>query len=102
MEHRAAVTCAVKRDADWLQAAHTARILSWVSLFWMMLEGVVGMWAGLVAGSIALIGWALSSAVEGLASVIVIWHFSGARTMSATLAPRWFPMQVTKGVECEQ
>lgn len=88
MEQCAAVTCAVKPDAAWLHAARTARILSWVSLFWMVLEGAVGMWAGFVAGSIALIGWALSSAVEGLASVIVIWRFSGARTLSATSEQR--------------
>lgn len=36
------------------------------------------------ASSVALVGWALSSVVEGLASVIVIWRFTGARTMSET------------------
>jgi divalent metal cation (Fe/Co/Zn/Cd) transporter len=40
--------------------------------------------AGFAAGSIALTGWALSSVVEGLASVIVIWRFTGSRTHSDT------------------
>jgi divalent metal cation (Fe/Co/Zn/Cd) transporter len=40
------------------------------------------------AGSIALVGWALSSVVEGLASVIVIWRFTGTRTLSATAEER--------------
>ena len=39
--------------------------------------------AGLVAGSIALVGFGLDSAIEGLASVIVVWRFTGSRTLSA-------------------
>lgn len=45
-------------------------------------EGAVGLWQGLAAGSAALTGWALGSAVEGLASVIVIWRFTGSRALS--------------------
>jgi divalent metal cation (Fe/Co/Zn/Cd) transporter len=45
-------------------------------------EGAIGLWQGLVSGSIALTGWALGSAVEGLASVIVIWRFTGTRARS--------------------
>jgi divalent metal cation (Fe/Co/Zn/Cd) transporter len=40
--------------------------------------------ARVVAGSISLIGWALGSGVEGLASVIVVWRFTGSRTPSET------------------
>lgn len=50
----------------------------------MSLKGIVGMIAGVTAGSIALVGWALSSGVEGLASIIVIWRFTGGRTHSET------------------
>jgi hypothetical protein len=39
-------------------------------------------------GSIALTGWALGSAVEGLASIIVIWRFTGARAMSESAERR--------------
>lgn len=59
-------------------------MLSWVSLVWMTAEGVVGLVAGIGAGSISLIGWALGSVIEGLASVIVIWRFTGSRTLSET------------------
>jgi divalent metal cation (Fe/Co/Zn/Cd) transporter len=48
----------------------------------MTLEGGVGVLAGILAGSVALIGFGLSSAVEGLAAVIVIWRFTGSRTHS--------------------
>jgi divalent metal cation (Fe/Co/Zn/Cd) transporter len=72
------------RDARWLRAAQVARRLAWASLVWMALEGVVGLVAGVRAGSVSLLGWALSSVVEGLASVVVIWRFSGSRTLSDT------------------
>jgi divalent metal cation (Fe/Co/Zn/Cd) transporter len=78
----------VSRDAPWLRAARAARLLSWVSLAWMCTEGAVGLWQGLAAGSAALTGWALGSAVEGLASVIVIWRLTGSRTISATAERR--------------
>jgi divalent metal cation (Fe/Co/Zn/Cd) transporter len=54
----------------------------------MTVEGAVGLTAGWGAGSIALVGWALSSVVEGLASVIVIWRFTGSRTLSGTAEAR--------------
>jgi divalent metal cation (Fe/Co/Zn/Cd) transporter len=56
--------------------------LSWISLGWMTVEGVVGLIAGLDANALSVVVWASSSFVEGLASMIVIWRFTGARTMS--------------------
>jgi divalent metal cation (Fe/Co/Zn/Cd) transporter len=73
---------ALRRDDDWRRLARWTRRLAWASLLWMTVEGAVGLAAGVGAGSVALVGWALSSGVEGLASVVVIWRFSGARTMS--------------------
>ena len=83
--------CAAKtqpRDAGWQCAVRLARWLAWASLAWMCAEGAVGLWQGLAARSVALTGWALGSAVEGLASVIVIWRFTGARTLSETAERR--------------
>jgi divalent metal cation (Fe/Co/Zn/Cd) transporter len=48
----------------------------------MTVEGVVGLIAGLDAHALSVIVWASSSFVEGLASMIVIWRFTGSRTMS--------------------
>src|SRR5207237_1372239 len=72
------------RGAAWVRAARRARLLSWLSLAWMTAEGALGIVAGAVAGSIALVGWGLGSAIEGLAAVIVIWRFTGSRTHSET------------------
>lgn len=76
------------RDAGWIRAARNARLLAWASLVWMTVEGVLGLVAGLADGSIALVGWALGSVIEGLASVIVIWRFTGSRTTSSTSETR--------------
>ncbi|WP_082969303.1 cation transporter [Mycobacterium kyorinense] len=54
----------------------------------MLFEGVLGLWQGLAVGSIALTGWALGSVPEGLASAMVVWRFSGSRTLSTTAERR--------------
>jgi divalent metal cation (Fe/Co/Zn/Cd) transporter len=59
-----------------------AKALSWLSLAWMTVEGTVAITAALIAGSVALLGFGIDSAIEGLASVIVIWRFTGSRRLS--------------------
>ena len=76
------------RNERWLRYTRYARWLAWASLAWMTAEGAIGLAAGIAAGSIALTGWALGSAVEGLASIIVVWRFSGTRTMSESAERR--------------
>ncbi len=76
------------RDASWERAARSAVILSWVSLAYMAVEGGVGIWQGLAAGSVALVGWGLASFIEGLASVVVVWRFTGDRRLSDTAEHR--------------
>ena len=66
----------------YLREARKAKWLSWVSLAYMSIEGVVAVAAGIVAGSIALIGFGLDSAIEGFASIVIVWRFTGWRTLS--------------------
>ena len=54
-----------------------AKALSWLSLAYMTAEGAIAITAALLAGSVALLGFGLDSAIEALASVIVIWRFTG-------------------------
>jgi divalent metal cation (Fe/Co/Zn/Cd) transporter len=77
-----AAPSAVQPSDEWLAAAKRARLLSWLSLVWMSLEGGIAIVAGILAGSIALIGFGIDSAIEGVASVVIIWRFTGARTLS--------------------
>jgi divalent metal cation (Fe/Co/Zn/Cd) transporter len=58
------------------------KALSWFSLGWMTVEAVVGISAAAAAGSVALLGFGLDSVIEALASVIVIWRFTGQRRLS--------------------
>lgn len=67
---------------EWLRAARRARGLSWLSLAWMGTEGLVGIATGLAAGSIALTGFGINAFVEGFASVVIVWRFTGSRMHS--------------------
>lgn len=83
---------AVTPEERWLRAAKRARLLSWASLGWMTVEGVVGLLAGFEANSLSVLVWAASSFVEGLASVTIVWRFTGRRLLSQTserTAQRW-------------
>src|SRR3954463_9493792 len=82
------VHAAPVRDAEWERAARMAVLLSWASLFYMGVEGGIGVWQGLAAGSIALAGWGLASFIEGVASAIIVWRFTGARRLSDTAETR--------------
>lgn len=64
------------------QLIRRVKALSWLSLAWMTAEGAIGVIAGIVAGSVALTGFGIDSAIEGFASVIVIWRFTGSRSLS--------------------
>jgi len=72
------------RSDEWERAARMAVLLSWASLFYMGVEGGVGVWQGVAAGSIALVGWGLASFIEGVASAIIVWRFTGSRRLSNT------------------
>lgn len=67
------------RSSEWLRAAKRARQLSWFSLLWMGTEGTLGVVTGVLAGSIALTAFGIQSFIEGLASLVIVWLFSGAR-----------------------
>jgi divalent metal cation (Fe/Co/Zn/Cd) transporter len=76
------------RSPEWHQAAKRARQLSWLSLAWMSTEGVVGVVTGVMAGSIALTAFGIQSFIEGLASLVIVWLFTGARLGSSAAEGR--------------
>jgi divalent metal cation (Fe/Co/Zn/Cd) transporter len=69
-------------SAEWLRAARAARSLSVLTLAWLGVESALGRAAGLAAHSVALIGWGLAAFAEAAGSLIVVWRFTGARTLS--------------------
>lgn len=60
------------------------KLVSWLSLVWMTAEGVIGTTVGIMSNSIALIGYGVDSTITGVASVIIIWRFTGNRIDSET------------------
>lgn len=48
----------------------------------MAAEGAIGVAAGVLAGSIALVAFGLDSAIEGFASLVIVWRFTGTRLHS--------------------
>jgi len=65
-----------------------AKMLAWLSLAYMTAEGAIAITAAIIASSVVLLGFGLDSAIEGLASVIVIWRFTGRRPLSALAEQR--------------
>ena len=78
----------VPGSPPWLRLARIARWLAALTLVLLGIEGTIGVIAGILAGSVALIAFGLDSAIEGLASVIVLWRFTGTRMISPTAERR--------------
>ena len=68
--------------ATYRRLAARAKWLSWASLAYMTMEGGIAILAGVLAGSVALIGFGLDSAIEGFASAVIVWRFTGNRVFS--------------------
>ncbi len=54
----------------------------------MGLEGAIAVTAGILAGSIALVAFGLDSAIEGFASLVIVWRFTGRRLHSESAERR--------------
>ena len=48
--------------------------LAWLIVVWDVIEWAVAVTAGIVAGSIALIGFGIDSTIEVFAAAVVIWQ----------------------------
>jgi divalent metal cation (Fe/Co/Zn/Cd) transporter len=59
-----------------------ARVLAWSGIAWHFIEFAIALFAGVVAGSIALIGFGADSLVESIAGFVVVWLFTGQRVGS--------------------
>jgi len=56
-----------------------ARLLAWGGNAWHLLEFGIALTAGIVAGSIALVGFGADSLIEGLSGFVIVWLFTGSR-----------------------
>ena len=59
-----------------------AKRLAWIGLGWHGIEAVVAIGAGIVAGSVALVGFGADSLIELSAGLVVLWRWASARAIS--------------------
>ena len=61
------------RPAERERLVRRARLLAWVGLGWHVAEAAVAIGAGVVAGSVALVGFGADSLIEAAAGLVVLW-----------------------------
>ena len=49
------------------------------AIVWNVIEAVVAIASGVVAGSLALVGFGIDSSIEVFAAVVVLWRAAGMR-----------------------
>ena len=59
-----------------------AKLLAWAGIGWHGIEAAIAVGAGIVAGSIALIGFGADSLVESVAGIVLLWRFAASRASS--------------------
>lgn len=64
----------LRRPATRSQSLRRGLWLEYFTLIWNLIESIVGMAAGIAAGSVALVGFALDSLVESSSAGILIWR----------------------------
>lgn len=61
------------------EVVHSGMNLEYFTVGWNLLEAAVGLTAGAVAGSIALIGFGLDSVIEVSSGAVLIWRLRSDR-----------------------
>ena len=72
----------VVRPPERERLVRRARLLAWVGLGWHVAEAAVAIGAGVVAGSVALVGFGADSLIEAAAGLVVLWLMTGGRSVS--------------------
>ncbi len=69
-------------SSERVQLERRARLLAWTANSWHLVEFAIAVAAGVIAGSVALIGFGADSLVELGAGSVILWLFSGSRGSS--------------------
>lgn len=81
-----------------------AWLLAWGTIAWNVIEAVVAISSGLVAGSLALVGFGIDSTIEVFAATVVLWRLRGVdeereRRALKLIAVSFFALAAYVGVE---
>jgi len=66
-------------SAQWQAVVHRGKRLEILTVAWNSVEAVIGLLAGLAAGSIALVGFGLDSVIEVSSGVVLLWRLRAAQ-----------------------
>ena len=96
---------AVLSDADRARHGRRAQLLAGASVTYNVVEAAIAITAGLVAGSVALVGFGLDSVVEVSSGLVILWQFrhplpeSRERTALRLMALSFFALAAYVAVE---
>lgn len=68
------------------QLVRRARLLAWIGLGWHGVEASAAIAAGVIAGSVALVGFGADSVIELAAGLVVLWRLASARAITERTA----------------
>src|SRR5215207_8086284 len=71
-----------QKRAERERLVRRAKQLAWLGVGWHGVEAAIAVGAGLVAGSIALIGFGADSLIESVAGIVLLWRFAASRSAS--------------------
>src|SRR5919206_2886745 len=71
-----------QKPAERLRLVRRAKQLAWLGVGWHGIEAATAIGAGLVAGSIALVGFGADSLIESFAGFTLLWRFAASRAAS--------------------
>jgi divalent metal cation (Fe/Co/Zn/Cd) transporter len=64
----------VQHHPERVVAVRRGRLLEYLTIIWNVLEGIISVGAGLLAGSIALVGFGIDSFIESLSGGALLWR----------------------------
>jgi divalent metal cation (Fe/Co/Zn/Cd) transporter len=64
----------VEKNSERTIALRRGRLLEYLTIIWNLLEGIISIGAGLLAGSIALVGFGLDSLIEVSSGAALLWR----------------------------
>jgi divalent metal cation (Fe/Co/Zn/Cd) transporter len=82
---------AISHAADWSERQATltrGRRLEYLTIAWNSIEAVVSIIAGMIAGSIALVGFGLDSVIETSSGAALLWRLTHANERTAEARER--------------
>jgi len=74
------------------QLVRRARLLAWIGLGWHGIEASIAIAAGVIAGSVALVGFGADSVIELAAGLVVLRRMASTRAMTERRAQQMIAM----------